>query len=460
MGQSNKSFLAKILEIENIKVLTLLTVCFTIWGISNNVTTSMVSLFSKVFRISTAEATLVPVAFSLGYFIMALPAAMFIQKHSYKWGVVLGLGIFTFGTLLFFPAQWVGNFYPFLGAYFILTCGLSFLETSCTPFIYSLGEEKSGIQRLNGAQAFNALGVVIGMLIVMEVHKHLSPLDNELRQILPLAQFNIIKSHDLKVLIQPYILIGAIVLLVTVIAGLMKMPKETDLHTGKSVADSIRELLKRRNYREGIITEFCYIGAQIGCWTYMVTYGMRIFDEEGMSEQDAEMTAEKFVLIAMSCFAVSRLFCTWLMHWLNPSRMLSAMGIIGMVALIGTIVFRDENGLYCIIVACGSFSLMFPTIYGIAVKGVGENLKIAAAGLTMTILGGSIFPPLQALIIQSDITLLGLPAINLSFIIPLLCIGVVVWYGHQAYVRFEITGDYDDNTSNSSTELARTEEHK
>jgi len=459
MEKNKKSILAKILEIENLPVLVLITVCFMLWGFSNNVTTSTVDMFSKIFRISTTEASLVPVAFSLGYFCLAFPAALFIQKYSYKWGVVMGLGLFAIGTLLFFPAKWIGDFYPFLGAYFILTCGQSFLETSCNPFMYSLGPEKGGIQRLNGAQAFNALGVVIGMMFVIDIHKHLSPLSNELRQQLPLSNFNIIKFYDLGVLIQPYIFIGAIVLLVMVIAMLMKMPRNIDIPTDKSTWTILRELRQRRNYREGVFAEFCYIGAQIGCWTYMIKYAVRVFLEENMMEQDAEFTAEKYVIIAMAVFAFCRFLCTWLMHWLNPARILSTMGIIGVVALLGAIVFTDRNGIYCLVIACGCFSMMFPTIYGIALKGVGENIKIAAAGLTMSLLGGSIFPVVQAAIIGSDITILGLPATNLSFIIPLLCICVVIWYGHKSYVRFNITDD-DDSATTPSTELATTEQHK
>jgi len=459
MGENKKNILSKLLEIENFPVIALITICFMLWGFSNNVTTSTVDMFSKIFRISTAEASMVPVAFSLGYFCLAFPSALFIQRYSYKWGVVAGLGLFAIGTLLFFPAKWIGDFYPFLGAYFILTCGQSFLETSCNPFIYSLGSEKSGIQRLNGAQAFNALGVVIGMMFVIDIQKHLSPIDNELRHLLPLSNFNIIKTHDLGVLIQPYVFIGAIVLLVMVIAALMKMPKNIDIPTEKSALDILRELHHRRNYREGVITEFCYIGAQIGCWTYMIKYAVRIFMEEGMMEQHAELTAEKYIIMAMACFAFCRFLCTWLMHWLNPARMLSFMGIISLAALLGAIVFTDRNGIYCLMIACGCFSLMFPTIYGIAIKGVGENIKIASAGLTMSILGGSIFPVIQAAIIGSDITILGIPATNLSFIIPLLCISVVVWYGHKSYVRFNITGD-DDSVSTPSTELSTTEEHK
>ncbi len=459
MASNKNSLLTKILSIENLQIIVLITTCFMLWGFSNNVTTSTVGMFSKIFRISTTEASLVPVIFGVGYFCMAFPAALFIQKYSYKWGVVMGLGLFAAGTLLFFPAKWTGDFYPFLGAYFILTCGLSMLETSCNPLMYSLGEEKGGIQRLNGAQAFNALGVIIGMMFVLDIQKHLSPVDNEIREVLPLGTFNVIKMHDLGVMIQPYVFIGAIVLLIMVIAILMKSTKEIDIPTEKSAMTMLRELKQRRNYREGVMTEFCYIGAQIGCWTYMVQYAVRVLTEEGLMEQHAELAAEKYLILAMAWFAFARFFCTWLMHWLNPSRMLSVLGILSLMAMLGGVVFTDRNGIYSIMIACGCFSMMFPTIYGLALKGVGEKVKMAGAGLTMSILGGSIFPLIQAAIIQSDISILGIPSTNLSFIVPLLCVSVVVWYGHKTYVRFNITGD-DDSAATPSTELARTEEHK
>lgn len=413
----------------------LITACFALWGFANNVTSPMVGAFSKIFRMSTFDATMVPVVFNLGYFCMAFPAALFIQRYSFKWGVLTGLILYAIGALLFLPAKAIGVFPPFLLAYFILTCGLSFLETSCNPYIYCMGSEKTGIQRLNAAQAFNALGSVGGMLVAMAVHSNMSPLDTVARHQLPPQQFEIIKDHDLEVLIQPYIFIAAVVVLIIVLIWLSHMPHIEAADSTKGLTATIKELLQRENYREGVMAEFFYVGAQVACWTFIIQYGTRIFIAEGMTEQAAEVLSQKYNIIAMVFFACSRFICTWLMRWFDASRMLSVMAIIGISATFGVVFFTDRSGLYCLVTVSICLSLMFPTIYGLALQGIGENVKIAGAGLIMAILGGSFFPPIQAAIIQSGVTMLGLPSTNLSFFIPLLCLAMVAWYGHRAYVR-------------------------
>ena len=430
-------------RIEDKKYLTawvLVTACFALWGFANNVTTPMVNAFSKIFRISTTEASLVPVVFNLGYFCLAFPAAIFIQKYSYKWGIVLGLALYAAGALFFIPARWIGAFYPFLTAYFVLTCGLSFLETSCNPYIYSLGSKPHAIQRLNAAQAFNALGSVAGMLIAMAVQARINPMENYLRMRLPQQQFDIIKDHDLGIMIQPYIYIGAIVVIMLVLIVLHKMPKDTDIHTSQGTLSILRGLMKQKTYREGVIAEFCYVGAQVCCWTYIIQYGLRVFTAEGMTEQAAEVLAQQFNIVALAFFALGRFVCTSLMRHFSPSRMMAVMGIVAIVAVLGVILFTDRNGLYCLVIVSACMSLMFPTIYGIALIDVEqEHIKIAGAGLIMAILGGSFFPPIQAIIIQWNFTVWGLPHTNVSFIIPLLCLGVVVWYGHRSFERFHLS---------------------
>ena len=416
----------------------LITACFALWGFANNVTSPMVGAFSKIFRMSTFDATMVPVVFNLGYFCMAFPAALFIQRYSFKWGVLTGLILYAVGALLFLPAKAIGVFPPFLLAYFILTCGLSFLETSCNPYIYCMGSEKTGIQRLNAAQAFNALGSVGGMLVAMTVHSNISPLDTVARHQLPQQQFEIIKDHDLEVLIQPYIFIAAVVVLAIVLIWLSHMPHIETADSNKRLVTTIKELLQHKNYREGVIAEFCYVGAQVACWTFIIQYGTRIFMAEGMTEQAAEVLSQKYNIIAMVFFASSRFICTWLMQWFDASRMLSTTAIVGISATFGVVFFTDRSGLYCLVAVSICLSLMFPTIYGLALQGIGENVKIAGAGLIMAILGGSFFPPIQAAILQSGFSMLGLPSTNLSFFIPLFCLAMVAWYGHRVYVRCAI----------------------
>ncbi len=422
----------------------LITACFALWGFANNVTTPLVSSFSKIFRISTFEASLVPVVFNLGYFCLAFPAAMFIQKYSFKWGIVLGLALFAAGSLLFIPFSWIGIFYPFLSAYFVMTCGLSFLETSCNPYIYSLGAKHNAVQRLNASQAFNALGSVIGMFTTLKVQSYMSPMTASMRARLPQQQFELIKSYDLNVLIQPYILIGALVIIVLVLVILAKMPKDTDVHTPKGTLAILKGLMDIKSYREGVLAEFFYVGAQVCCWTFIIQYGMRVFIAEGMTEQAAEVLSQKYNIAAMVCFACSRFVCAWLMRWFSPSRMLSMLGVLGMIAVLGVILFSDRNGVYCLVLVSICLSLMFPTIYGLALTDVSQSdVKLAGAGLIMAILGGSFFPPLQAAIIQSRVSLLGLSCNNISFIVPLLCLAVVVWYGHRSYLRQLLTAADD-----------------
>ena len=418
-------------------VLILITACFALWGFANNVTNPMVGAFSRIFRISSLEASLVPIAFNMGYFCMAIPAALFIQRFSFKKGILMGLALYAIGALLFLPAKAVGEFYPFLLAYFILTCGLSFLETSCNPYVCQMGSERHSVQRLNAVQSFNALGTVIGMVVAMAVHRQLSPQTAEARLNMPLQQFNILKNYDLETLIRPYIYIVSVVLIILVLIAFIRFPNNEE-HKEFHVSNTLKALWHHANYREGVIAEFFYVGAQVACWTYIIQYGTRLFMAEGMIEHEAIVLSQKYNTAALVCFAGGRFVCTWLMQWFSPSRMLSTLAIVGMAAVTGAIIFTDRNGLYCLIIVSACLSLMFTTIYATALLGTGEHSKIAGAGLIMAILGGSCFPPLQTLLIESGITLLGLPSTNVSFVIPLVCLGVVAWYGHRAYVRQSI----------------------
>lgn len=418
----------------------LITTCFALWGFANDVTTPMVKAFSKIFRMSVTEGALVPVAFYLGYFVMAFPAAMFIQRYSFKQGVLIGLALYATGALLFFPAQQMGLFAPFLLAYFVMTCGLSFLETSCNPYVYCMGSEETATRRLNLAQAFNPLGVLAGSYVAMHyVQARMSPITSNDRLALSDEQFEAVKQHDLSVLIQPYVYIGLFIIVLILLIWLTKMPKISGTSSKKPLKESLSELLHMRNYREGVIAQFFYIGAQVMCWTFIIQYGTRVFVSEGMDERAAEILSQQYNIAALVLFTVFRFICTYFLKYVTPGRLLTILAVIGGVAVLGVMLFTNVNGLYCLVLVSACMSLMFPTIYGIALRGVGEsNVKVASAGLIMAILGGSVFPPLQASIIDLKWSFLGLPSTNVSFIVPLLCFAVVAWYGHRAYVRHEI----------------------
>jgi FHS family L-fucose permease-like MFS transporter len=375
---------------------------------------------------------------------MAFPAAMFIRKHSYKSGLLIGLALYAIGALMFIPAAGTGNYYPFLIAYFVLTCGLSFLETSANPFILSLGDKASATRRLNLAQSFNPIGSLAGMWVAMNfIQARMNPLGTSERAVLPDAEFEALKAADLAVVVKPYVAIGVVIVALLLLMMFTKMPRavKTGLQDLRLRA-TIGRLWRNATYRCGVLAQFFYVGAQITCWTFIIQYGTQVFMAEGMGEQAAEIASQRLNIIAMVLFASSRFICTWLMQWFSPSRMLSVMGIIGVCALVGVVGFTDRNGIYCLVAVSGSLSLMFPTIYGLAVKGLGDNIKIAGAGLVMAIFGGSLFPPIQAAIIESGIMLWGLPSINLSFVIPLTGLSLVIWYGHRTYVRNDIRKEF------------------
>lgn len=407
----------------------LITTCFALWGFANDITNPMVKAFSKIFRMSVTQGSLVQVAFYGGYFCMALPAAMFIRKFSYKAGVLVGLGLYALGALLFLPAKSVGVYGFFLIAYFIMTCGLSFLETSCNPYILSMGSEETSTRRLNFAQCFNPIGSLMGMYVAMNfIQARLHPASTAERALLDDTGFEAMKQADLNVLTGPYWVVGLVIIVMFVLILVARMPKNADQDHDMHIVPVLGRLLHRPRYWEGVIAQFFYVGVQIMCWTFIIQYGTRVFMAEGMDEQSAEVLSQTYNIIAMVLFVSCRFLCTWLMKYLQPPKLLTIFAIGGMIATAGVIFLQNRLGLYCLVAVSGFMSLMFPTIYGIALGGLGDDAKFGAAGLIMAILGGSVLPPLQAWIIDMG-TVGFLPAVNASFILPFICFIVVCLYG-------------------------------
>lgn len=409
----------------------LITSCFALWGFANDITNPMVKAFSKIFRMSVTDGALVQVAFYGGYFAMAFPAALFIRRYSYKTGILMGLGLYAVGALLFFPAKMTGSYYPFLLAYFILTCGLSFLETSANPYILSMGSESTATRRLNLAQAFNPMGSLVGMYVAMNfIQAKLNPLDTVGRAQLSDVEFEAMKQADLQVLITPYLIIGLVIAAMFVTIWLARMPKVQETSKQDGFWVTIKRIFSLKRYRNGVIAQFAYVGAQIMCWTFIIQYGTRVFVGEGMAEIDAEVLSQRYNIIAMVIFCTSRFICTFLLKYIHPGRLLALLAIAATLFTAGVIAIDGRAGLYCLVAVSACMSLMFPTIYGIALEGMGEDAKFGAAGLIMAILGGSVLPPVQAMIIDCG-TIAGWPAVNLSFLLPLICFLVVMYYGFE-----------------------------
>lgn len=411
----------------------LITSCFALWGFANDITNPMVKAFSKIFRMSVTDGALVQVAFYGGYFAMAFPAAIFIRRYSYKAGILLGLGLYAVGAFLFLPAKMLGEYAYFLLAYFILTCGLSFLETSANPYILSMGTEETATRRLNLAQSFNPIGSLLGMYVAMNfIQARLNPMDSDARAQLNDAEFEALKEADLSVLITPYVAIAAVILLMFLIIRFTKMPKNGDQSHDIRFGATMKRLIHLPRYREGVIAQFFYVGAQIMCWTFIIQYGTHYFMLEGMDERSAEVLSQRYNIYAMVLFCCSRFICTFILRYMNPGQLLMILAICAGFFTLGVIGLENRYGVYCLVGVSGCMSLMFPTIYGIALEGLGDDAKFGAAGLIMAILGGSVLPPVQASIIDLG-SVGGFPAVNLSFVLPLICFIVVAAYGFRTF---------------------------
>lgn len=259
-------------------------------------------------------------------------------------------------------------------------------------------------------------------------------MDTAERSGLSTAEFELVRDSDLGVLIAPYLIIGIVVLVMLLLIRMMKMPKNADQSHNINFIPTLKRIFCIKHYREGVIAQFFYVGAQIMCWTFIIQYGTRLFMDGGMEEKAAEVLSQEYNIIAMIIFCISRFVCTFILRYLSPGLLLKILAVAALMFTIGVICLQNIWGMYCLVGISACMSLMFPTIYGIALQGLGDDAKFGAAGLIMAILGGSILPPLQASIIDRHI-LLGMPAVNLSFILPLICFIVIIIYGHRSYMR-------------------------
>jgi FHS family L-fucose permease-like MFS transporter len=400
------------------------------WGFANDITNPMVAAFKTVMEISNAKAAMIQFAFYGGYGTMAIPAALIIKRYSYKLGIIIGLALYAVGALLFFPAAQYEIFGFFLVSLYILTFGLAFLETTANPYILSMGSRETATRRLNLAQSFNPMGSILGMFVASQVI--LPALDSDKRDAagnlifdtLSNAEKAAIRTHDLAVIRDPYVILGFVVIAMLVVIAVSKMPKRASADHEVHAMDSFRRLMKNPNYREGVIAQVFYVGAQIMCWTFIIQYA----DNLGIPKAEAQ----RYNIVAMAIFIFSRFISTFLMKYLNSKLMLTLFAVGGLLTTTGVILIQGMPGLYLLVATSAFMSLMFPTIYGIALDGVGDDATIGAAGLVMAIVGGALMPPLQGLIIDQG-TIGFLPAVNFSFILPWICFVVIAIYGYRAY---------------------------
>ncbi|WPR76533.1 L-fucose:H+ symporter permease [Algoriphagus sp. NG3] len=413
----------------------LITSLFALWGFANDITNPMVAAFKRVLELNNTQASWVQMAFYGGYFTMALPAAFFIKKYSYKKGILLGLGLYGFGALLFYPAAAWESYGFFLASLYILTFGLAFLETTANPYILSMGPEATATQRLNLAQAFNPMGALAGLFVAKQfilnaLQSNATDADgNIIFSSLDESAKAVIRTADLMVIRNPYVMLGLVVLAILVIIALVKMPENKETGSVEFKATMSR-LLKNRNFVEGTLAQMFYVGAQIMVWTYIYQYAEVL----GISNADAV----NYGYTALVVFLVGRWICTFLLRYISPTKLLSIFSILAILFTAGAIFLPGMAGLYSLVAISFAMSLMFPTIYGIALDGLGEDSKFAAAYLVMAIVGGAIMPTLQGMIMDiggaayDDVLILGVPEVNFSFILPLACFVMVLLFSLRA----------------------------
>lgn len=407
----------------------LITSLFALWGFANDITNPMVSAFKKILELDNLQASLVQLAFYGGYGTMALPAAIYIKKYSYKKGILLGLALYALGALLFYPAAVYEQYYFFLAALYILTFGLAFLETTANPYILAMGDASTATQRLNLAQAFNPIGALLGLYVAQTFILGALQSDDVDFSTLSDTAKGLIKTADLLVIRDPYVALGVVVLLIMAIIAFVKMPENLD-NGNSTVRDSIGRLFKKKKFVGGVIAQTFYVGAQIMCWTYIYQYAEIL----GINNQ----TTVYYAMTALGVFLLGRWICTFLLKYVNSGKLLMLLAISAVICTLGTIFIYGEGGLFSLVAISFCMSLMFPTIYGIALEGLGEDTKYGSAFLVMAIVGGAIMPSLQGLILDlggtgyDDIRILGVPEVNFSFVLPLICFVVVAVYGYRS----------------------------
>lgn len=389
---------------------------FLLWGIANNMTDTLLAAFKRIMSMSDAQTSLIQFAFYGSYFCFALPAALFIKRHSYKSGIILGLILYAAGAILFLPAAKTASYGFYLFAIYVMAGGCSVLETTANPYILTMGPKESATRRLNVAQSFNPMGSIIGILLSQYfILSELSSATASERAAMSDAQLQALQMHELNAVTGTYMSLGFVLLAIMLLMLCVKMPMGGDSDKSIDLKGAFGRLWKNRNYRFGVVAQFFYVGAQIGVWSFTI----RIVMEE---LSIVEKPAATIYLISIVCFCLFRFLFTWLMKFFKPARLLVLSTIAAIVCSL-TVVLGQGLVLVIALIGISAFmSLMFPTIYGLALEDVGEDSKIGASGLIMAILGGALLTPLQGRI--SDVF-----GIHVSYLVPTICFAVVFLYG-------------------------------
>jgi FHS family L-fucose permease-like MFS transporter len=416
-SNSNTSKQGGLFKKEYLLPFILVTALFLFWGIPSNMNDILIKQFMKSFELNRLKAGLIQSAFYMGYFLLAIPAGLLMRRFGYKAGLVTGLMLFGIGALLFWPAAIIGKFGTFLFALFVIASGASFLETGANPFIATLGDPDSSERRLNFSQAFNPLGAIsgvgIGTIFILSGIEHSEEKIGLMRAAGTYESY--LHSETLRV-IAPYAVLGTLVIIWGLFIMATKFPEpHPDDILARNNKGKVIHLLRYPHFYKGVLAQFCYVGAQVGTWSFFIQY---IQDYTG----EHEKLAGTLLTGTLGAFAVGRFSATWLMKYLQPSRLMGIYGAINITLVLIAVLIPGWAGVWSIFLTSFFMSLMFPTIFALGIKGLGENTKLGGSLMVMAIIGGAVFTPLMGVI--SDQT----GSMALAMVLPLICYVVVTHY--------------------------------
>jgi FHS family L-fucose permease-like MFS transporter len=403
----------------------LVTALFYLWAIPNNMNDVLIPQFMKSFELSRFQAVLVQSAFYMGYFLLAMPAALLMKRAGYKAGIVTGLLLFSLGTLLFWPAA-VAQSYPFfLGALFVIASGLAFLETASNPFIAQLGDPRSSERRLNFSQAFNPLGSITAALVGTKFI--FSGISLTPAQVAAMQAANTYKGYLQAETLRvkgPYIVLSVVTLLWAILVARTKFPEiqSEREHLGDPEDGSFRALLRQRHFVFGVIAQFLYVGAQTGAWSYFITY------VQDYTHQP-ERVAGYFLTGTLAMFGAGRFTSALLMKYIRPNVLMGVYAVVNVGLMAAAVFHPGWVGLWAVFFTSFFMSLMFPTIFALGIKGLGPNTKIGGSVIIMSIIGGAALPLLMGLISVR------FHSMALAYLVPLLAfvaIALYSFYGSDA----------------------------
>ncbi len=448
----------------------LLTSLFFAWAIPNNLTDTMLAAFKRIMSLSDSRTAWIQVVcYLLGYGCCALPGAIFIKRYTYKAGVLLGLGMYALGTFLFYPAMLCAginidlSFGMFLLAILVLFSGLSVLETSANSYMLMLGPEQTATRRLNFAQSFNPFGAITGVVLSQVfILSKLNLFTATERAALPAGELAAIQGQELQAVTTTYVILGLVMVAIMIAIRLTKMPNLKEEGGKVEFGATFRRLGLNRNYVWGVVAQFFYVGAQIAVWSFIIRYAMVQLNLDGvvaalgsstsgdqvvaalrsveplaagfynlcegiglgdLLPRTAEQAGATYYILSLILFVVMRFVCTGMMRFFKPSTLLSTMALLAVALCLGAMLGKGAFGVYCLIGISGCMSLMFPTIYGFGLEGLGEDTKIGGAGMVMAIAGAALLTQIQGIVSDSS------GSIMTAYIVPAVAFAVIAYYG-------------------------------